>query len=1280
MIFEVSPEEIAELNDVDLRLLVGRLAEQEALKHNASCAGVTYGGHQNAADGGIDVRAVIEITRDGSFIPKQSSGFQVKAEDLARAAIIAEMRPSGKLRPAIKELAEHGGAYLIVSSRGSVSDISLKKRRAAMREALGDLPTKDQLHTDFFDRQRIASWVNQTPGLIPWVKERVGRPLSGWQPFGDWSSSPSDTDSEYLSGDDLRLRGAKIGDAGSSDIKDGINRLRHILAEPRGAIRLVGLSGVGKTKLVQALFDRRIGEHSLEPGSAIYADLGDHPDPVPAELLVRLQNLGQSCVLIVDNCGIDLHKKLVARLQKSSAPISIITVEYDIADETPEHTDVFKLEPASKDIIEKIVEKRYPDLTNPEVRTIADFSEGNFRVALALAETSRQGESLANLNDNELFKRLFRQKHDHDPALYRAAMACALVYSFDFETHDGETAELPILASLAGQNLADFHAHVSELSRRQLIQQRSQWRALLPHAMAHRLAKQALQDFPRATITGAFVNGEMTDRLRMSFSRRIGFLHDSVEAQKLVADWLAEDSWLSDVANLNDLGWTIFDNVAPVDPEATLACLERAAAKDAALFELAAPRTQSIVRLLRSLAYDPDHFERAINIIAKLAADGAESNNLGDAINVHSSLFTLFLSGTMASADLRADVIKKLGATGKVPDAKLAMAALRSMLQTGHFSSSYGFEFGTRKRDYGLQPRKGEEFRVWFASALDACRELEKHSHLRDEVREILGQSFSQLALMTGMADELLALAEEFHERGGWPQGWVAARGATRLLRGTDRADELEKMHGLAKRLAPQSLEERIGSYLLPKGWSSLDVVELDFDDDDKYKKAEKLANETAAEIGREIGGDIKLLREHLPVLARGESYRLVAVYRAIGQSIEDIPDAWEIVRSVTLDTLGKGSYVPALSIIEGIAARDKTAADKILNEALASEEMHALVVPLQTNAGVDQEGAKRLLAAADLETVPVHTFHHLRYWKEWIEEDPESFASLMGKIAEREGGEEVAFEIMQGLIYTRQTDKRPLSTAEKAIGRNLLLSAKFDGKSLQDSSRYENVAEACLDEQEDGDVAASICDRIVDGINQYTIYSHNFGSIIGALAEKFPRVVLDRLVARAVENPEVPELFDGRRLAKMTPASKMSTEVIFDWISEEPETRSLAVAYVLPIFQKSDGGLVGNSSFKDYSGPVEWTVEALKLLAEAPDGPAAFDIMVDRFQPTGWSGSLAAIIESRLPLFDALIQHEDEAIAKAPEDRLVRYKETLERQRDWEARNDRARDEKFEW
>ena len=46
-------------------------------------------------------------------------------------------------------------------------------------------------------------------------------------------------------------------------------------------VRLVGLSGVGKTRLVQALFDVRIetAEPALNPGNVIYTDVSDQPDP-----------------------------------------------------------------------------------------------------------------------------------------------------------------------------------------------------------------------------------------------------------------------------------------------------------------------------------------------------------------------------------------------------------------------------------------------------------------------------------------------------------------------------------------------------------------------------------------------------------------------------------------------------------------------------------------------------------------------------------------------------------------------------------------------------------------------------------------------------------------------------------------------------------------------------------------------------------------------------------------------------------------------------------------
>lgn len=76
------------------------------------------------------------------------------------------MCPKGMLRQSIRELADASDAYVIVSSLGSVADAPLADRRQAMRDALGDIPNAAQLHTDFYDRVRLTSWVNEYAGIV----------------------------------------------------------------------------------------------------------------------------------------------------------------------------------------------------------------------------------------------------------------------------------------------------------------------------------------------------------------------------------------------------------------------------------------------------------------------------------------------------------------------------------------------------------------------------------------------------------------------------------------------------------------------------------------------------------------------------------------------------------------------------------------------------------------------------------------------------------------------------------------------------------------------------------------------------------------------------------------------------------------------------------------------------------------------------------------------------------------------------------------------------------
>src|SRR5258706_11936975 len=98
--FEITPEDIAQLDDKQLRKLVGLLCEAELRSRGHSTAAVTWGGDQNAKDGGLDVRVTLPDGEpiDG-FIPRRSTGFQVKKQDMPPRAILGEMCPNRVMRP-----------------------------------------------------------------------------------------------------------------------------------------------------------------------------------------------------------------------------------------------------------------------------------------------------------------------------------------------------------------------------------------------------------------------------------------------------------------------------------------------------------------------------------------------------------------------------------------------------------------------------------------------------------------------------------------------------------------------------------------------------------------------------------------------------------------------------------------------------------------------------------------------------------------------------------------------------------------------------------------------------------------------------------------------------------------------------------------------------------------------------------------------------------------------------------------------------------------------------
>ena len=173
----------------------------------------------------------------------------------------------------------------------------------------------------------------------------------------------------------------------------------------------------------------------------------------------------------------------------------------------------------------------------------------------------------SDFSDAELFERLFWQRHQVDKELLLSAEICSLVYSFEGTDTESENSELKFLASLAGRRVSELYSDVTELKRRELVQSRSKWRALLPHALANYLAKRVLESISTDKILRYF-HTKASDRLIKSFAHRISYLHDCKEAIEIVKNWLAPNGWLGkENCKLNYFGIEIVRYIVPICPK-----------------------------------------------------------------------------------------------------------------------------------------------------------------------------------------------------------------------------------------------------------------------------------------------------------------------------------------------------------------------------------------------------------------------------------------------------------------------------------------------------------------------------------------------------------------------------------------------------------------------------------------------------------------------------------------------------------------------------------------
>lgn len=583
----------------------------------------------------------------------------------------------------------------------------------------------------------------------------------GWKRFGDWSSKSTDIEAEYYIDKDVKIISPNHNNMKSITVVEGLNEIRAKLVQPSSSVRLVGLSGVGKTRFAQALFDKRICESALDIRNVWYCDLGDSPDPIPQHFIEQLEKQNKSAIVVVDNCGQELHSSLTKSI-KDSEKISLLTIEYDVNDGLPEETSIYRMQPTTTELLKKVIERHYPELESININKIADFSGGNYRLALAIASNIDKSDNLSILTDDDLFKRLFYQKGELNEEAQNIGQTFSLVFSFNVEDSNETASEINILSELADVTPRKAYRLIEKLHGKDIVQKRGDFRAILPHALANNLAKQAISG-----VSNSELNQLLTDtpeRFQTSFLKRLSYLHDNDKVKSLVKGWLVPEGYFGSKILDEQLTETDLRNISlltSICPDELLDVLKLRHEKDSGFLSASNPNNYSLANLLRNLAYFDKNFEKAFWLLFEIIKTERNNDSKDNSLKeLFSSLFHYHLSQTGASFATKKRVIKQLSSN------EYYYKYLLDIIDNGLGSdnriiSIYSDDNGLIQ-NYSYEPTNGDIW-DWFDFLLDKLNDLD--NDYTNECRKIFSSNLKRIIWLSGRTDEVIKYLKLFHNR-----------------------------------------------------------------------------------------------------------------------------------------------------------------------------------------------------------------------------------------------------------------------------------------------------------------------------------------------------------------------------------------------------------------------------------------------------------------------------------------------------------------------------------
>lgn len=528
-------------------------------------------------------------------------------------------------------------------------------------------------------------------------------------------------------------------------------------------------------------------------------------------------------------------------------------------------------------------------------------------------------------------------------------------------------------------------------------------------------------------------------------------------------------------------------------------------------------RCRHFIRLLRSLAYDAEHFSRAVALLVKFARLSSGDRSNDEPTKIVESLFYVVLSGTHAPIATRVNVIEGLLSSGDAAQEMLGIDALEAMLKTGHFMSAYNFEFGVRSRDYGYHPPTGKDVGDWFAAALNFAEPFALlDSDVGEGVRHAIAHEFRGLWTNVSRMDELERIAHAVVAKGFWREGWIRARQTRIFDGGALKSENLARLKALEEFLRPKDLVDKVRAVVLgSKGGSNIDLDDLDDVENDDYTGAMARAAAAVEMLGRDVAADDAAFHALLPDLTRGGN-KDVGFGRGLALGADQPREMWHAI--VTQVAVTENPSVGLLGgFLGGLHARDCDLADCLLEEAVENTTLAKTFPILQSFSAINQKGVARLHRALGSEGAPITAYYNLAYGRACDDLSGPDLKSLVLAINTKPGGNLVALEILSMRIHSDGGNKKA-SVAEVAeAGRALLATYSFQRTGTRHQREdYELgvIVRASLTGNDGKQIVRQLCRGLLAAAATYSVSAYEYDDLMTGLFKVHPEDVLDELIS----------------------------------------------------------------------------------------------------------------------------------------------------------------------